>query len=264
MSKLPISVVIIAKNEETRLPVALASICNWVNEVIVYLNNTTDHSAQIAESFGARVITTDSWLGYRDQKNKALSFATQPWILSLDADEEVSETLKQSIIHFIQSNNPEYNGAYFARKVWFLGRWINHGDWYPDYVVRIWRNGKGSITGPSVHERTTIEGKTLKLLGDLYHYSFPTLESWLKKFPHFSDFFLQQSLEKNKSFCTLTTIFRALWRWFRCYVIRLGFLDGYPGFFIACMQGFATLYRYTRIYEHKQIENKPSHLLKKK
>ena len=189
MEKLPISVVIIARNEEERLPVVLASVKDWVSEIIVYLNNTTDRSAQIAESFGARVISTDKWLGYRDQKNKAMSFATQAWIFSLDADEEVSKELKPSIVTFIQHSDSRYNGAYFTRKVWFLGQWINHGDWYPDYVLRIWRKDKGAIKGPSIHEYPEVEGNTKKLPGDLYHYSCPTMESWLLKFPHFTDFF---------------------------------------------------------------------------
>ena len=129
--KLPLSVVIIAKNAENHLPRCLKSIQSIAQEIILIHNDCTDDTVKIAEDFGAKTVE-QQWLGFRDQKNVALDHANQPWILSLDSDEELSLELKQSIVKFINLDNPNINGAFFARKVWFMGRWITHGD----YAIR--------------------------------------------------------------------------------------------------------------------------------
>ena len=128
--KLPLSVVIVAKNEAHNLPRCLASVHGWVDEIVVALNATTDDSAAVAEKFGARVAHLP-WQGYRDTKNAALALAQHNWVLSLDADEEVSPALRDAITAFA-GDFDQFSGARFPRKVWFLDRWIVHGDWYPD------------------------------------------------------------------------------------------------------------------------------------
>ncbi len=257
--KLPLSIVMVASNEEQRIGRSLGSIADLASEIIVVINNTKDRTVKIAESLGARVFFEEQWHGFRDQKKIAVSHATQPWIFLLDADEEVSPLLKQSIINVISENKAGYAGGYCARKVWFLGRWIEHGDWYPDYCTRLWRKDKATLEGSPEHESIQVQGKVIRLHGDLYHYSNPTMDSWIKKMPYFSQAFLNRLIEKKSKWNAIIVILRSVWRWFRCYFLKLGFLDGYAGFYIACMQGFSTLYRYTRLYEHQYGQKKPPH-----
>lgn len=257
MKKLPLSLIIIARNEEKKIARCLDSVAPWVQEIICVINNCSDKTAEIMTSYGAKVFD-ETWEGFTNQKNKALNYATLPWVLSLDADEEVSPHLARSIHAFFQSSDKDYyDGAYWARRTWFLGRWIKHGDWYPDCVLRLFRREKARFCGGSVHEKIVLSGKSKKLQGDLLHYSFDSISHMSTKFISYGDAFLQDKLDKKSlHFSSIKTILRSFWRFFRCYIIRLGFLDGYPGFYIAVNQGFHALFRYTRLYENK-IHTKP-------
>lgn len=247
---LPLSVVVIARNEQVNLRRCLASVAGWVSEIVVALNGTTDASASVAQAAGARVVEL-SWKGFRDTKNEALDLATQPWRLCLDADEAVSPELRDSIRRFLASpESAACAGARFPRMVHFLGRWIRHGDWYPDYAIRLVAAGRGRWGGDAiVHEKMVCTGPVATLKGDLYHYSFPTLASHVSKMMPFAELHLQQQRERRARFSAAQAVFRPAWRFFRAYVIRAGFLDGYPGFYIACGTAFGTFVRHTRVYE---------------
>lgn len=247
---LPISVCIVARNEECNLPRLLASVCGWVTEIVVVLNNTTDASASIAEHYGARVVSSP-WIGYRDTKNMALQFANQRWVLALDADEEVSVALREEIILFFKTDlHAEYAGARFPRKTWFLGRWIMHGDWYPDRQLRLFRHDSGHWGGSPEHDRIELAGRCADLRAELHHFSNPGIVSHISKITVFSDYFLKRQLENGARWSVASATFRAVWRFVRAYVFRFGFLDGFPGLFIAVSTAYATFVRYSRLYEH--------------
>ncbi len=247
---LPLSVAIIAKNEAANLPRCLASVRGWAAEIIVVLNDTTDASESIARAAGASVHHRP-WQGYRDAKNAATDLTTQPWVLSLDADEEVSPALRASIMEFVQ--RPEvatFAGARFPRKVWFIDRWIRHGDWYPDLSLRLFHRDRARWGGDEfVHEKIECRGPVATLRGDLHHYSFPTLASHVAKINPFADLFVQQQQARGKKFSVVAAVFRPGWRFFRAYVLKLGFLDGFPGFYIAWATAFGAFVRYSRLYE---------------
>ncbi|HZZ57366.1 MAG TPA: glycosyltransferase family 2 protein [Opitutaceae bacterium] len=248
--QLPLSVVIIARNEQTNLRRCLASVSGWAAEIVVGLNGTTDASRDVAAAAGARVVELP-WQGFRDTKNAALNLATQPWRLCLDADEEVSAALQGAIAAFLRGPDAvRFAGARFPRKVHFLGRWITHGDWYPDYNVRLVAAGRARWGGDAiVHEKMICDGPVATLKGDLHHYSFPTLASHVAKMMPFAELFLEQQRSRGRRFSAVQAAFRPGWRFFRGYVIKAGFLDGYPGFYIAWGTAFGTLVRYTRVYE---------------
>jgi len=249
MSVLPLSVVVVASNESARIGRCLASVQGWAAEIVVALNNSTDATEQIARSYGARIEPVE-WIGYRDTKNVALGFATQDWVLALDADEEVSAPLRAEILAFFSGDgHRRFHGARFPRKVWFINRWITHGDWYPDWSLRLFRRDSARWGGSPEHDKIELTGKTVRLRGDLYHYSFPSLSSHVAKINGFADYFLQRQLEARKSWRLFPCLFRPGWRFFRAYILRRGFLDGYPGFYIACATAFATFVRYSRLYE---------------
>jgi glycosyltransferase involved in cell wall biosynthesis len=246
--QLPVSVVIVARNEAHNLPRCLASVCGWVAEIVVVLNDTTDASESLARAAGAQVHHLP-WQGYRDTKNAALALAAHNWVLALDADEEVSAALRADIATFF-GDADQYSGARFPRKVWFIDRWITHGDWYPDCKLRLFRRDRARWGGDAfVHEKVDCEGEVATLRGDLHHYSFPTLASHVAKITPFADLFVRQQQERGRSFSLLAAIARPGWRFFRGYVMRRGFLDGYPGFYIAWATAFGALVRYSRLYE---------------
>ena len=247
---LPLSVVIVAKNEAHHLPRCLASVQGWTTEIVVVLNATTDDSEAVAKKVGATVCHLP-WQGYRDTKNTALALAGQTWVLSLDADEEVSPALRDALVAFFARGDQErFSAARFPRKVWFIDRWISHGDWYPDLSLRLFRRDRARWGGDEfVHEKIECDGPVATLRGDLHHYSFPTLASHVAKVNLFADLFVKQQQARNRRFSLAAAILRPGWRFVRAYVFKLGFLDGYPGFYIAWATSFGAFVRYSRLYE---------------
>ena len=248
---LPVSVCIVACNEAANLPRLLRSVVGWVSEIVVVLNNTTDESEAIARSFGARV-EHHAWLGYRDTKNAALGFVKQPWVLALDSDEEVSRALQAQIVQFFQNGEDAcFDGVRFPRKTWFLGRWIKHGDWYPDRQLRLFLHDSAHWGGSPEHDKIELSGKCHELTAELHHFSNPTIASHVGKINVFSDYFLRRQLERGSAWSVTAAVTRPVWRFLRAYFLRLGFLDGFPGLFIAASTAYAAFVRYSRLYEHK-------------
>jgi glycosyltransferase involved in cell wall biosynthesis len=246
---LPLSVAIIARNEEKNLPRCLASVRGWVADIVVVLNDTTDGSEAAARAAGAAVHHLP-WQGFRDAKNAAAARTAHPWVLALDADEEVSPALRSSITAFFAGDHDRFAGARFPRKVWFIDRWITHGDWYPDLSLRLFHRGRARWGGDAfVHEKVECDGPVATLRGDLHHYSFPTLASHVAKINPFAELFVQQQQAKGGRFSLGAAVFRPGWRFFRAYVLRRGFLDGYPGLYIAWATAFGAFVRYSRLYE---------------
>lgn len=248
--RLPVSVVIIAHNEAKNLARCLSSVADWVSEIVVLINDSTDRTREIAESFRAKVFE-DSWHGYRTQKNLALSFATQPWIFALDADEAVSKPLAASIQQFLRSD-PRENGAYFPRCMHFMGKWIRHGDWYPDYSLRLFRRGYGHWVGGDVHERLELSGGKRRLRGDLQHYSYDDFSDQLLRMHRYGELMARSGQKKRRSGWGIAC--HSLWKFFRSYAFRLGFLDGFPGFYIALSQSFGVAYNYARAREVADLQ----------
>ncbi len=131
-----------------------------------------------------------------------------------------------------------------------MGKWIRHGDWYPDTKLRLARADKVQCEGGRDHHRLVVDGTVQKLQGDLLHYSYPTLSTFVEKTIYFSDIYLQRQLDAGKKWKASHAVLRPIWRFFRAYFLRLGFLDGFPGFFIAAATAYTALVRHSRLYEH--------------
>lgn len=253
---LPLSLAITSFNEAARIGKCLGSTKGLVREIVVVDSNSTDATVAIAEAAGATIIH-QQWLGHSAQKQVALDACTQPWVLIMDCDEELSEELRSSIHDFFKSGDADwFKGACFNRKVQFLGRWITHGDWYPDTKLRLVRRAKATMGGTTSHDKVIVEGRVKHLKGDLLHDSYPTINSYLAKIGPFADEFVKNQQQEGRRWSLASNLLRPLWRFFRAYILRLGFLDGFPGFWIAYATAFSVFIRYSRIYE-SEAANKP-------
>jgi glycosyltransferase involved in cell wall biosynthesis len=247
---LPLSVVIVAKNEAHNLPRCLGSVQGWTTETVVALNDTTDESEAVAHSFGAAVRHLP-WQGYRDTKNAALALARGEWVLSLDADEWVSAELRRELEAFLaRADHATFAGARFPRKVWFINRWITHGDWYPDLSLRLLRRGRARWGGDAfVHEKVECDGPVATLRGDLLHHPYPSLGAHQVKIVEYARLFAEKQTDQRRAWSPFAAVFRPGWRFFRGYVLRGGFLDGFPGFVAAAATAYYTFLRYACHYE---------------
>lgn len=252
---LPLSLSIISCNEEMNLRRCLQSAADLAAEVVVVDSGSTDGTLAIAAEFGARVVHQD-WLGHRDQKNVALGLCTQPWVLALDCDEELSVELRGAILRFFKEGDGErFAGGEMARKVYFLGRWITHGDWYPDRKLRLFKRELARWGGSPEHDRITLkEGAVKRLQGDLHHFSFRDMRHYISKINGFADVFLERQRADGVRWSLGQTVVRPCWRFFRAYVLRRGFMDGFPGLWIAVATAFFAFVRYSRKFEDEQRE----------
>lgn len=247
---LQISVAIIARNEEENLKRLLPNITGFAEEIIVVHNDCHDDTVRIAKDHGARCFD-EIWHGYKEQKNLAIQKCTKEWILCMDADEVLSDKLKQSITSFLSNNaSSNYNGASFNRCSFFMGKWIRHGDWYPDKKNRLLRRSMGAWEGGQVHEYLAIEGEIYHLKGDLLHFSYDCILELPQKMSIYANQFAKQKMKNEKKVSNLQIWVRPLWRFLRCYFFRLGFLDGLPGLIIASSSSYECILKYAY---HKEL-----------
>ena len=241
---LPLSVIIITKNEARHIAACLESV-RFAREVIVLDSNSTDDTAEIARQFGAVVHQSPDWPGFGVQKNRALSFATQPWVLSIDADERVSEALKIEILQTLSS--PVSNGYFLPRLSELCGQPIRHSGWWPDYVLRLFRRECGYFTEAIVHERVEVTGPTAKLQACLLHYPYETLDALILKMNRYSTDAATMMAAQGKSAGVLSIIGHGVWTFIRIYLLRRGFLDGRYGFVLAVTAASGSFFRYSKL-----------------
>lgn len=239
-----ISACIITRNEETNLPRCLASLKDVVDEIVIVDSGSTDRTPFIATDFSARFLRHD-WDGYVGQKNFAISKATHSWILSMDADEELSPQLRQSILEVKKSDPDEINGYSMSRVVFFENQWVRFGDWYPDELVRLFRKDKGRFTGGKVHERLEIEGSTQKLDGELHHYSFKDRADLKKRGALYARLWAETAHEQRKTCGPLAPLLHSIGRFLRNYFLKGGCKGGGLGFFIARSSAAEVYLKYT-------------------
>jgi glycosyltransferase involved in cell wall biosynthesis len=252
--KLPISVCIIAGNEAGRLPRALKSVQEWCREIIVVLNDdVNDGTDKIAEAHGAKVFR-EPWKGHIAQKNSAAAKAAETWILGLDADEAVSPELCAEIHQWFA--HPGKNGPFtafsFPRCTFYCHRWIRHGDWYPDRQTRLWLRGAATWGGIDPHDKLIASGPIGRLRNDLQHFSNDSINRHIEKLVPFSDEFVKHRLATGRTAGWLDLAVRPPWRFFRAYVVKGGFLDGWPGYYIAWLNAFSAVTRYAKVIEAEE------------
>ncbi len=232
-----ISATLIAGNEEDRIGDALASVA-WADEIIVVVDaRSTDRTAEIARQYTDRVFV-HPWSGYAAQKRFAQEQATHEWIFSLDADERVSPELWHSIEQ-LKREGPRHDGYRVARRAWYLGRWIQHSGWYPDYQLRLYRRDRARWVGEYVHESVRVEGSVGTLKGDLWHLTRRSLSEHHEVLNRYTTLAAEEAFAHGKRAGWFALCVRPLLAFLRSYVLRQGFRDGIPGLVIS---GFAAYY----------------------
>ena len=226
----PISVAIVAHNEAERIGACIDSV-RWADEIIVVDAGSTDGTREICRKRGATVIR-NPWQGYAAQKNFALSKASHSWILSLDADECITPELAEEILSVLSASSSAM--AYRApRKNIFFGRWLRHGDLWPDYQIRLFRRDAGAFNGKSVHESVSVQGRVGVFSAPLEHYSYDALSGFFERQVRYArlsaeDLFAEGVRPRMSDFCI-----RPLWRFFKSYVLKMGLRDGVEGFWVS-------------------------------
>jgi glycosyltransferase involved in cell wall biosynthesis len=241
-----LSVVIIARNEEQALPRCLDSV-SWADEVVVVDSHSTDRTCEIARQRGAMVCVID-WRGFGPAKQAGVERASGDWILSIDADEEVSDALADDIRHVLE-NSGGYDGFNIPRRTNFLGRWIYHGGWYPDYVLRLFRREKGKFDDAVVHEKVLLDGPQGRLKGELLHYSFPSLEHYFVKFNRYTSLGAEEAFRVGRAASWADIILRPPVSFLKHYVLHGGFLDGIEGFLVASLSATAVMVKYAKLMQ---------------
>ena len=246
-----LSVAIITHNEERNLARTLQSVA-WADQVVIVDAHSTDETTPIARAAGALVIVRD-WPGFSAQKNFALSQCTCDWILSLDADEEVSPDLAQEI-QALLAHPPAADAFHLPRRNYFLGRAILRGGFYPDFKLRLFRRGAAHFAERAVHETLHCSGSTLYLQGDLLHHAYPTLSSYIEHMNRYSTLGAELLVEEKRTsrglpkFVSYVLLVPAA-NFFYNYIVRLGFLDGREGLLLHLYQAAYTSWKYAKAWE---------------
>jgi len=247
-----ISACLITLNEERNLPRCLASVAPLVDEIVVVDSGSTDATIKRAQEFGARVIY-QPWLGYVGQKNYALAHATHPWVLSIDADEEISQTLGDAIRRIKNDTARATSGApagyLVSRLVFYRNKWIRHGDWYPDRLVRLFQRDKARFTGGRVHEKLELDGEFFTLPGHLHHFTYANARARAERIARYAELWAQSAHEEHRRAGPLSPQLHAAARFLKGYLLKRGFMDGPIGWDIAAGNAREAWLKYTLLRE---------------
>jgi len=228
----PLSVVLIVKNEEDRLPGALESVA-FADEIVVADTGSTDGTAGVARFGGARVVSI-GWEGFVASRNRSLAEARNEWILVLDADERVSPALRDEILTALEKDDPAISGFRMPRLSHFLGQPVRHGTWYPDYKLRLGRKSRGfRAEGGRVHEVMAVDGAIERLVTPLLHYPYRDLSDALRKASTYARLGAQDRFDRGARGSGMGLFVRPVVEFFRFLVLRAGFLDGLVGLYVA-------------------------------
>jgi glycosyltransferase involved in cell wall biosynthesis len=238
-----ISAAIITYNEERNIARAIESL-RCCDEIVVVDSGSNDRTVELAENHGARVVETH-WRGYAAQKNFASQACSHDWVLSIDADEALSESLEGEIWQ-LKKNGPQFDGYTMPRLAQYLGRWILHSGWYPDRKVRLFDRRKAKWEGDYVHESVHVHGKIGHLETNLLHYTCSSLSEHLRTMDRYTTLAAEQIVAQGKLVTKRNLAFDPAWTFFRTFVLQLGFLDGPEGLAIAYMAGIYTFLKYAK------------------
>jgi glycosyltransferase involved in cell wall biosynthesis len=248
---LKISAVVLTCNEEVNIERCLSSL-NFCREIVVVDSGSRDKTAELASHFTDKIFY-HPMEGHGSQLNWGIEKTSCDWVFSLDADEEVSPELRREIEQL--SETTEIVGYYVNRKTLYLGRWIQHSGWYPQYILRLFHKNYGRCNEAAVHKSIKVHGKIARLKGDILHYSYRNLSHHLRKINEYASIIAEEKSSKRIKFNLWKAVFAPPGEFLKKYLLNLGFLDGFPGFAVALTSAYYTFLKQAKLYENSKFKN---------
>jgi glycosyltransferase involved in cell wall biosynthesis len=246
-----LSAAVVCQDEAHAIGDCLASVA-WCDEIVVVDSGSRDDTVEIAKKHATRVVH-QAWLGYVAQKNFALEQTTGDWILCLDADERCTPALRAAIEAAL-AGPPDCAGFEMRRHVFYLGRWIDHGGWYPDWKLRLVRRGRARWGGVDPHDKLLADGPVRRLDADLVHLTYRDFADHLQTLRRFADVVSAEWMREGRRFSLARALLHPPVKFLECYVWKQGFRDGWPGFVIAATSAFYVFAKHVRLGEHTRPE----------
>jgi glycosyltransferase involved in cell wall biosynthesis len=246
-----ISAVVISENEEHNIDRCLKSLL-FCDEIILVDSNSTDQTRELAKKYTKHIVLR-AWSGYSDQKNFANGLAENDWVLSVDADEEVSPELKREI-NLILSGENSYSAFHAPRKTYHSGKWIRYGGWYPNRLVRLFRKSEGTWVGDELHERWNTQGRVGKLENHIHHFSFRNIFDQVERNNRYSSLGAVSLAKRGKKFSLWKICTKPPLKFFETYLLKFGFRDGFPGFLISVSAAYSVFLKWAKLWEFTKSE----------
>ncbi len=246
-----ISVYILTYNNEDTIEKCIRSVL-WADEIVILDHFSSDRTVEICRCYTNRIFQKE-WTNYRDEYNYAIDLTTNKWVMFLDSDEEVTPELADEIREEL-SQGGRWAGYLVPRMTYYLGRWIRHGGWYPDYKLRIFDKTRGRWEGKAFDPRVRVEGAVKKLRNPCLHYSFRNLDHHLSKMAKYTELFAEEAIKRGRKFRIWDLLLRPPSRFLRNYLLKGGFLDGIPGLVAASMASYYVFLKYAKMWEKTNVD----------
>ena len=243
-----LSVGIINNNEEKNITRTILAIKEIADEIIIVDSYSTDNTVELAKLQGGKVYV-EEWKGYGLQKNSVIDKCKGEWILLIDADEEVSLELKEKIKKIIESNDCNNKVYKINFTAVCFGKIIKHGGWSNHYRIRLFKNGSGKYNDKEVHEGFITNENVAKLKEKIFHYTYDSLDDYFQKFSRYTSEASNQLTKEGKTISIFETYLRSSFKFFKMYILQLGFLDGYEGYLLSRLSSMYVLIKYSKLRE---------------
>jgi glycosyltransferase involved in cell wall biosynthesis len=241
------SAIVVCFNEEDRIEDCLKSLA-WCDEIVVVDSYSTDKTPEICRRYTEKFVQRQ-WAGYKDQKAYAHSLATMEWVLLVDSDERVSDELRREITEVLAGDKGEFAGYAIPRLVHYLGRWWRRGGWYPDYDVRLFRRKQASWGGAEPHEKIIVDGKVRRLQHPLHHFTYRSIDDHINRINRFTTVSSAELKKAGGRWRLSDALLRPAVRFFRSYILKRGFMEGFAGFYVALTAAVYVFLKYAKLWE---------------
>jgi len=242
-----VSAFVVCFNEEAQIRRCLESV-KWCDEIVIIDSHSTDNTVALCREYTERIFERP-WPGYVKQKRFGLEQCTGEWVLNLDADEEVSPELKQEVLTMLENDKGEVDGYMISRVVFHLGKWWRKGGWYPEYRLRLCRREKTSWGGEDPHEKAIVNGGVRKLKGELLHYTYSDLSHQVRTLNNYSQQGAESMWRRGRRAGGVSIFLRPVARFFKFYLLRKGYREGFPGLLVAFLEAYYDFLKYAKLWE---------------
>ena len=250
IEKILVSVYVLTTNNRRTVEQCLKSL-SWAEELVIVDSFSQDGTHEICKPYTHKLFQR-KWTGHRDQYQYAADLTTRDWIMFVDADEEIPSELVEEIRTELKGKAKDLDGYFVYRRTYYLGRWIRYGGWYPDGEIRLYRREKGRWEG-GLHAKLVVDGKVGILKNQYFHYTYLDISDQIQTIDRYSKTAAKDMVNNSKPFRLVNLLFSPPFRFFKDYILKLGFLDGIPGLIIAVSTAYYVFIKHAKLWEHHFI-----------